>query len=145
LLVPVPLHRWRLWKRGFNQAALIARALSRRGVGEVLVDGLVRKRATRSLGGLGRAEREAELAGAIVAKDARRKRVVGRTVILVDDVLTSGATLRACVGALVEAGAERVHVACFARVKDGHEIGDSDLDRSANSTTPEAMSAPGAT
>lgn len=67
LLVPVPLHRWRLWHRGFNQAALLARELAKLGKGDALVDGLIREKRTPSLGGLGRAARERALAGAILA------------------------------------------------------------------------------
>ena len=123
LLVPVPLHRWRIWQRGYNQSALLARELSRQGRGELLVDALMRSRATRSLGGLGREERESMLAGAIAVSPSRARRIRGRNVILVDDVLTSGATSNACVDALLDAGAKDVAVACFARVIDGRGMG----------------------
>ncbi|MGB7419650.1 MAG: ComF family protein [Erythrobacter sp.] len=116
LLVPVPLHRWRLWQRGFNQAALLAKELARLGRGEVAVDALVRRKRTPSLGGLGREARERVLAGAIEVRSSARARVVGADVILVDDVLTSGATSDACVAALLDAGARSVRIACFARV-----------------------------
>lgn len=116
LLVPVPLHRWRLWRRGFNQAALLAEELARLGKGGLLVDGLVRHRRTVSLGGLGREARERALAGAIRINPRRRTRIEGRDVLVVDDVLTSGATTRACVEALSQAGARSIAVACFARV-----------------------------
>jgi ComF family protein len=119
VLVPVPLHRWRLWQRGFNQAALLAGELARMGKGEVLVDGLLRRKRTPSLGGLGREARDRALAGAIVINPRRREAIAGRDVVLVDDVFTSGATARACVGALVQAGARSVSVACFARVGEG--------------------------
>lgn len=119
LFVPVPLHRWRLWKRGYNQAALIARELARLRGGDLLVDGLVRHRQTTSLGGLNAASRQAELAGAITASDRAKRMIAGRTVVLVDDVVTSGATSKECVRALKAAGASRVAVACFARVRDG--------------------------
>jgi ComF family protein len=119
VLVPVPLHRWRLWQRGFNQAALLAGELARMGKGEVLVDGLLRRKRTPSLGGLGREARDRALAGAIVINPRRREAIAGRDVVLVDDVFTSGATARACVGALVQAGAHSVSVACFARVGEG--------------------------
>lgn len=123
LLVPVPLHRWRLWRRGFNQAALLAGELAKAGKGEILVDGLLRRRRTPRLGGLGREARERALAGAIIAHPRRRARIAGRDVVLVDDVFTSGATARACHAALLNAGARSVSVACFARVdlpRTGH-------------------------
>lgn len=116
LLVPVPLHRWRLWHRGFNQAALLAGELARMGKGEALVDGLLRRRRTPSLGGLGREARERALAGAIAAHPRRRARIEGRDVVLIDDVFTSGATARACFAALAAAGARSGALACFARV-----------------------------
>lgn len=119
LLLPVPLHRWRLWRRGFNQAVLLARELERAGKGELVVDTLTRRKRTRSLGGLGRSEREKALAGAIALRPSRRGIVSGRNVILVDDVLTSGATSDACIAALLDAGARSVRIACFARVVDG--------------------------
>lgn len=131
LLVPVPLHRWRLWHRGFNQAALLAQELERLGKGEALVDGLVRSKRTPNLGGLGREARERALAGAIGPGRRRAGRIAGRDVVLVDDVCTSGATARACVAALVGAGARSVAVACFARVDDSHGTGKNE--------TPEAL------
>jgi len=119
LLVPVPLHRWRLWHRGFNQAALLARELSALGKGEALVDGLIRRKRTPSLGGLGREAREAALTGAIIVNPARTAMLAGRDVVLIDDVFTSGATSRACLAALGQARPARMAVACFARVEAG--------------------------
>jgi len=84
----------------------------------VLVDGLVRRKATPMLGGLGRKARARALAGAIAVHPRRAARLKGARVLLVDDVMTSGATSDACVAALKRAGAERVVVACFARVLD---------------------------
>ena len=126
LLVPVPLHRWRLWQRGFNQAAMLAGELARLGKGELLVDGLERRRRTPSLGGLGREARDKALTGAIAAHRRRASMIAGRDVVLVDDVFTSGATARACVTALGAAGARGIAMACFARVEDaaleGHGV-----------------------
>jgi predicted amidophosphoribosyltransferase len=84
----------------------------------VLVDALVRRKPTPTLGGLGRKARARALAGAIAASPARKARLKGAQVLLVDDVLTSGATSEACVSVLKRAGAAKVVVACFARVLD---------------------------
>ncbi|MEL7188129.1 MAG: ComF family protein [Pseudomonadota bacterium] len=119
LLVPVPLHRTRLWQRGFNQAALLASELAKKGHGELVVDGLKRVKRTPSLGGLGREARQAALQNAIIVPKRRSSKVSGCNVVLVDDVLTSGATSDACISALLSAGARSVRIACFARVEEG--------------------------
>lgn len=114
LLVPVPLHRWRLWRRGFNQAALLAQGIGRRSNTPVIVDALVRVRATIISRGLGRRARARNVQGAFrVAKPAQIK---DRDVVLVDDVLTTGATANACARVLLRAGARRVRVLTWARV-----------------------------
>lgn len=118
LLVPVPLHRWRLWKRGYNQAAELAREIGRRTGAKLAVDMLERRKPTPSLGRMGKAARKRALSGAISIRASRKGALAGRKVVLVDDVLTSGATTDACVSALKRAGAERVVIACFARVLD---------------------------
>ncbi|MEO1967953.1 MAG: ComF family protein [Sphingomonadaceae bacterium] len=118
VIVPVPLHRWRLWRRGFNQAALLGRELERLGKGKLHPDVLIRRKATPSLGGLSASARRTELQGAIIVAERLKPRVDGRDVVLVDDVLTSGATSTACVKALKRAGARTVTIACFARVLD---------------------------
>lgn len=114
-ILPVPLHRRRLWQRRYNQAALLAGELGRLAGKPVLPDLLERPRPTRSLGRLGRTERRRILAGAIrVAGDGAGLR--GLRLLLVDDVLTTGATADACCRALLRAGAARVDLLTLARV-----------------------------
>lgn len=116
LLVPVPLHRWRLWSRGFNQAALIAIALSK--IGTVPHDPLVlrRAKATAPLRGMGAKARARAVAGVFAIAPDRRDRLRGRHVVLIDDIHTSGATTDACTRLLRRAGASRVTILCWARV-----------------------------
>lgn len=119
LLVPVPLHRWRLWSRGFNQAALIARALSRANGMPVELFALERRRATPVLRGLGARQRAAAVKGAFAVASENKPMLRGRRVVLVDDVHTSGATADACTAALLGAGAASVTILCWARVLNG--------------------------
>jgi ComF family protein len=114
VIVPVPLHRWRLWRRGFNQAALLARALAKNSGAALAIDALERAKATPMSMGLGRKARAANVRGAFRVR--RRDQVRGKRVILVDDVLTTGATAEACARVLRRAGAREVHVLTFARV-----------------------------
>ena len=116
VIAPVPLHRWRIWKRGYNQAALIARSLARRTQREARLDLLRRIKATPSLRGLGRRERALAVRGAFAVDPRSAPLVAGRTIVLVDDVYTSGATAGACARALKRAGAARVDIICWARV-----------------------------
>lgn len=118
LLVPVPLHRRRLVSRRYNQAALLAQALARLCGVAALPDGLLRTRATDSLEGLNREARARMVAGAFAVRPSRREAIRGRRVVLVDDVLTSGATASGCASALLEAGATAVDVLVAARVPD---------------------------
>lgn len=118
LLIPVPLHRLRLWRRRFNQAAMLARAIARSSGVAVRTDALVRIRATTSQVSLSRVERRANVAGAFAVPPQNSGAIVGRRIILVDDVLTTGATLDACARVLRRSGATRVDVLTFARVVD---------------------------
>jgi ComF family protein len=116
LLVPVPLHRWRIWHRGFNQSALIARHLAKGSHHQLMLDVLRRDRATPMLGGLGAKARTDALRGVFSVDPAQRDQLRGRTILLVDDVYTSGATANACSRTLKRAGAARVIIICWARV-----------------------------
>jgi len=113
VLAPVPLHPRRLRERGFNQSDLLARAVAARA-GVLVASALVRRKDTSSQSGLSAAERRRNVAGAFVVR--RRSAVAGRVVVLVDDVLTTGATVRACSAALRDAGASAVRVLTVARV-----------------------------
>lgn len=110
LLVPIPLHRWRLWSRGFNQAVLIARALSR----ECDPDLLRRIKATPKLKGMNPAQRRRTVQGAFAVRPGAD--VKGRDIILIDDVLTTGSTAEACAKVLKRAGARSVELLAWARV-----------------------------
>jgi len=114
LLVPVPLHRGRLWQRGFNQSAIVARELSRRTGLQTNVFVLKGVKRTPPLKGLSLQQRRRVVAGAF--KVADRATVEGRTVVLVDDVLTTGSTANACARELRRAGAARVELISWARV-----------------------------
>jgi ComF family protein len=118
LLVPVPLHRWRLFQRRYNQAALLTRAMAKQaGVGiEPSPDLLLRRRRTPSQGRFSRAERMRNVAGAFTLRPDERARIEGKRVLLVDDVLTTGATVTACTRTLLDAGAGAVDVLTLARV-----------------------------
>ncbi len=116
LLVPVPLHRWRLWSRGFNQAQLMAQGLARRTGTPVALDILKRVKGGGSLRGRGRKARAKSVAGAFALGPDARDRLAGRHVVLVDDVHTSGATANACTRLLKRGGAARVTILCWARV-----------------------------
>lgn len=120
IIVPVPLHRWRMLARRFNQSQILAAALS--GEIDVPLDtgSLVRTRATPSQGTLDRKKRFNNVRAAFTVLPDRTSRFEGRRVLLVDDVLTTGATASACAFALKSAGAADVGVAAFARA--GHPV-----------------------
>ncbi|MCC2110657.1 MAG: ComF family protein [Hyphomicrobiales bacterium] len=119
VLVPVPLYRTRLWRRRFNQAAMLAHAVARMRTILVSTSALVRVRSTRQQVGLTARERAENVRGAFRVPAEQRIIVDGRHVVLVDDVLTSGATVSAATRALKRAGASKVDVLVFARVVGG--------------------------
>jgi ComF family protein len=118
ILVCVPLHPRRLLARRYNQAALLARLLARGAGLPFIPDALARRRATPPLGERSAAERAALLADVFRAKHRHLARLAGRRLLLVDDVMTSGATVEACARTLLAAGAARVDVLAAARVPD---------------------------
>lgn len=119
LVVPVPLHRWRLWWRGFNQSALIADHLGKLLGLDVDKHGLQRIRATKPLRAMDPKRRAKAVRGAFAL--AGNHRFKGRAVILIDDVHTSGATAAACARVLKRGGASSVHLLCWARALPGRD------------------------
>ena len=115
LIAPVPLHRWRLFHRRYNQAALLAGAVASRADMPLVVDLLQRVRHTPPQSRLGATERHRNVRGAFRVRPSREGAISGRRVLLVDDVLTTGATVAACVQALRAAGAREGDVLTLAR------------------------------
>lgn len=118
-LVPVPLHWRRLWSRRFNQSALLAKAITQAAGVPIADTALKRVKATVQQVGLSQTERAQNVQGAFRVPPEGKADVVGRRLVLIDDVLTSGATSDACARALLRAGAKTVDVVVFARVVDG--------------------------
>ena len=116
LIAPVPLHWMRLLKRRYNQSALLATGLGKATRNSVCLDLLSRVKRTRSLDGLSADARFEMLSKSIKVNPKRRHRLIGRSVLLVDDVMTSGATLAACTEACLAAGADKVFAVTLARV-----------------------------
>jgi ComF family protein len=116
LVAPVPLHWMRLARRRYNQAALLANALSRQTGVAAVPDLLIRRRRTPSQGGLSAAGRQRNVQGAFAVNPRHGERVGDRRVLLVDDVLTTGATASACARVLLRAGARAVDVLALAQV-----------------------------
>lgn len=118
MLIPVPLHWGRAWRRRYNQSGALARVIARRSGVAVKGDILQRIRATEQQIGLSRAQRATNVQGAFKVPADRQSQVHGRRVVLIDDVLTSGATADACARALLRAKAAQVDLLVFARVVD---------------------------
>jgi len=118
LLIPVPLHRARLWQRRFNQAALLAQRLAKLNGTACRTDLLFRRKPTPPQVGKSREARARNMAGAFAITAHHKPDIAGKRLILVDDVLTTGATLNACSRVLKAAGAANVDILVFARVGD---------------------------
>ena len=121
-VAPVPLHPMRLLSRRFNQAAEIARPLARHAGLDYLPDALVRTERTATQGGKSARGRRLNVKKAFAVSETGRRRVKGRRILLIDDVLTTGATGEACARALLEAGARAVDLAVIARVRTAREL-----------------------
>jgi ComF family protein len=116
VIVPVPLHRFRLWQRRFNQAAVLAKSLAQSSLKPWAHDVLVRDRSTRPQVGLAASERHKNLRNAFSVPPEQVGGIAGKRVLLVDDVRTTGATAAACAVVLRDAGAAQVDVLSFALV-----------------------------
>jgi ComF family protein len=119
LIVPVPLHWRRGWSRRYNQSGALAKVIGRAAAVPVAGTLLQRIRSTPQQIGLSRSERAANVQGAFRVPDERKAEVESRRIVLVDDVLTTGATVDACARALLRAKAANVDVLVFARVVEG--------------------------
>jgi ComF family protein len=123
VLVPIPLHRWRLLKRRYNQASLLAQAIGRLSGKQVLSHALTRSRATPSQGTMVSARaRRRNVLGAFSIRSDLRLKITGMRVLLIDDVMTTGATLEAASRALLRAGALEVMALTLARVVRPEEL-----------------------
>jgi len=116
IVAPVPLHRWRLLRRRYNQAAVLALEIAKRGDLPCCPDLVQRRRPTSGQGGLGRIARFRRQKEAFCVPENRRLRLQGKRVLMVDDVMTTGATLAACTEACLAAGAKEVNILVLARV-----------------------------
>jgi ComF family protein len=121
VLVPVPLHWRRGWSRRYNQSGALARVIERQSGVKLAAQALARVRPTQQQVGLSRSQRASNVQGAFKVTPDRQSLIQGRRVVLIDDVLTSGATVDACARALLRAKAASVDVLVFARVVDTHK------------------------
>jgi ComF family protein len=122
VIIPVPLHRTRLWRRRFNQAAFLAKPLAEFNNKKMMIDILVRQKATRQQVGLKAEARRKNVRKAFAVPFEKQGLISGKTILLVDDVRTTGATLAACATVLKDAGASQVFVLTFALVLEPHRM-----------------------
>ncbi len=115
IIIPVPLHFLRLWKRRYNQSALLARSLAKYTEKTVLIDGLVRVKRVPPQAGLSREQRLKNMRGVFAVNPKRSEYLHGKTVVLVDDVMTTGATINACAKVLKKSGVAAVYAVTLAR------------------------------
>ncbi|MEM7650656.1 MAG: ComF family protein [Pseudomonadota bacterium] len=119
-LVPVPLHRWRLLGRRYNQSAIIGQELSKSTKIPMIVDAIKRIRATPSQGYLKAAERHKNVKHAFAMNSKRQEIMKGKTVVIIDDVFTTGATVKECTKTLLKAGVKEVHILTLTRtIREG--------------------------
>ena len=122
LILPVPLYRWRLWRRRFNQAAFLAMQIAEQSNLLCLTDVLLRQRSTTPQVGLDAVQRRRNVRAAFEVSPDHQALIEGKTILLVDDVRTTGATCNACAAVLKNAGAARVHVLSFALVLEPRRL-----------------------
>lgn len=119
-LVPVPLYRWRLLRRRYNQASLLAYGIGKAAKKTVLPDSLFRTRSTPIQGHMTSGARAKNVKNAFAVREKDKARVAGKNILLIDDVYTTGATVSECAKALLKAGAAQVNVLTLARVAKGY-------------------------
>jgi ComF family protein len=116
VLIPVPLHRWRLLKRRYNQASILSSAMAKRAGKNHIPDGLIRVRSTPSQGHLNAKQRADNVRRAVTINPKRQDMIRGKKILLIDDVYTTGSTVEECTRALKAGGGEAVYVVTLARV-----------------------------
>lgn len=116
IITPVPLHPWRLLRRRYNQSALMGQVMAKRTKIKFMPDALIRTRATPIQGHLSPSQRQKNVAAAFAIHPKRKNDVAGKKIVLMDDVYTTGSTVKECARVLKKAGADKVYVLTLARV-----------------------------